>query len=89
MKKLRKHWLAATSKVLSALIALLGLTGCGTSKRAVSPTMKSDAPNNGVVLPDTIIQRVSKDWQNIRVMYGPPPARLEKVEKKSVEGTKK
>lgn len=51
--------------------------------------MKSDAPNNGVVLPDTTIQRMSKDWQNIRVMYGPPPVRLEKVEKKSVEGTKK
>lgn len=89
MRKLRKHWLAATSKVLSALIALLGVTGCGMSKRAVSPTMKSDAPNNGVVLPDTAIQRVSKDWRDIRVMYGPPPARLEKVEKKSVEGTKK
>lgn len=81
--------MAATSKVLSVIIALLGVTGCGTSKRAVSSMEKSDARNNGVVQPDTAIQRVSKDWRDIRVMYGPPPARLEKVEKKSMEGTKK
>ncbi|MBO5584904.1 MAG: hypothetical protein J5924_00820 [Bacteroidaceae bacterium] len=37
MKALRKHWLQGTSKVLSAAIALLGLAGCGTSKRAVDP----------------------------------------------------
>jgi hypothetical protein len=89
MKKMRKHWLVWTSKVLSTVIALLGLAGCGSCKRLVDPpVVMYGTPYDGPVVPDTTIRRSPGDGHEIRLMYGVPPARYEKVEQGPSEGTK-
>ncbi len=81
MKALRKHWLQGTSKVLSAAIALLGLAGCGTSKRAVDPpVVMYGAPYEGTGLPDTTQRRSPKGSDEMRLMYGVAPVQYETVD---------
>lgn len=81
MKKIRRHWLLGTCKLFSAAIALLGLTGCGTSKRAADPpVVMYGAPYDGTELPDTAQQRSPKDGKEMRLMYGVAPVQYEKVD---------
>lgn len=81
MKTLRKHWLLGTSKLLSAAIALLGVVGCGTSKRAVDPpVVMYGAPNEGTELPDTTQRRSPKGLDEMRLMYGVAPVQYETVD---------
>lgn len=81
MKTLRKHCLLGTSKLLSAAIALLGVVGCGTSKRAVDPpVVMYGAPNEGTELPDSAQQRFPKDGKEMRLMYGVAPVQYETVD---------
>ena len=84
MKNFRKHWLTGCSKVLSVAIGLLGLAGCGTSKRVTPPTVMYGAPYDGPLMPDTTIRRPPTG--EMRLMYGVPPATYRPmIEKDGVE----
>ncbi len=77
MKVLKKKWTLFYGKVLSALIALLGLmSSCSLFRKAAPPVMYG-IPDPGYNPADTVKPHPS-GRQEYKLMYGVAPVRYEK-----------
>lgn len=73
MKRLKKQWILFYGKVLSAVIALLGVASCSLLRRCVYPVMYG-VPDPGNVPVDTVAP-APDGLREYRLMYGPPFAK--------------
>ena len=83
MKKLRRQWLMGTAKVLSALIALLGVASCSLLRRHLPQPVMYGVPNTQWDTIDTvkpIVPPVKPIEPEFKAMYGVPPARFQRVD---------
>lgn len=92
MKKLRRQWLIGTCKVLSALIALLGVTSCSLFRRMMPQPLMYGVPNtqwdtiDSVQPADSVVKPPVQP--EFKAMYSVRPAtfqRLNEIDKGGVD----